>query len=101
MTYPDNDESQIRWATLAGFMYLFVDFAYRLGMFIACRFEVSGDFTEAAHEIMRSELFYRIGLTSVFIAALSTVFFTTGLYVALKPVDKNLVLLDFNELPPA
>ena len=93
MTYSDNEKSQIRYARLAGFMYLFVDLAYVAGVMIVNRFEVPGNFTETAHAIMRSELLYRIGLTSVFIGALSTVFLAMGLYVTVKPIDKNLALL--------
>jgi hypothetical protein len=93
MTYSDNEKSQIRYARLAGFMYLFVDFAYAAGVMIANHLEVPGNFTETSHAIMRSELLYRIGLTSVFIGALSTVFLAMGLYVTVKPIDKNLALL--------
>ena len=93
MTYSDNEKSQIRYARLAGFMYLFVDLAYVAGVMIANRFEVPGNFTETAHAIMKSELLYRIGLTSIFIGALSTVFLAMGLYVTVKPIDKNLALL--------
>jgi len=93
MTYSDNDRSQVRWARLAGFMYLFVDLAYLVGVMIANHIEVPGNITETARAIMRSELLYRIGLTSIFIGALCTVFLAMGLYVTVKPVDKNLALL--------
>jgi hypothetical protein len=93
MTYSDNEKTQMRYARLAGFMYLFVDLAYAAGVMIANRFEVPGNFTETSHAIMRSELLYRIGLTSIFIGALSTVFLAMGLYVAVKPINKNLALL--------
>jgi hypothetical protein len=42
---------------------------------------------------MGSELLYRIGLSSLLIGSLSTVFLAMGLYVAVKPIDKNLALL--------
>lgn len=93
MTSIETEKSQIRYARLAGFMYLFVDVAYVLGMFIASRFQVAGSFTETAHKIMGAEMLYRIGLSSVLTGALCTVFLAMGLYVAVKPIDKNLALL--------
>jgi len=37
MTYSDNEKTQMRYARLAGFMYLFVDLAYAAGVMIANR----------------------------------------------------------------
>jgi NADH:ubiquinone oxidoreductase subunit K len=93
MTSSDVDKSQIRYARLAGFMYLFVNFAYALGLFITSGFRVPGNFTETAHRIMESELLYRIGLSSLLIGGLCTVFLAMGLYGAVKPIDNNLALL--------
>ena len=93
MTSSDIDKSQIRYARLAGFMYLFVDVAYGLGLFITSRFQVPGNFAETANRIMGSELLYRIGLSSLLIGGLCTVFLAMGLYGAVKPIDNNLALL--------
>jgi NADH:ubiquinone oxidoreductase subunit K len=93
MTGSDTEKSQIRYARLAGVMYLFVDVAYGLGLFITARFVVPGNFAETAHRIMGSELLYRIGLSSGLIGSLCTVFLAMGLYVAVKPIDNNLALL--------
>jgi hypothetical protein len=46
MTSSDINKSQIRYARLAGFMYLFVDVAYALGLLITSRFQVPGNFAE-------------------------------------------------------
>lgn len=86
------ETSQIRYARLAGFMYLFVDATYALALFITGRFKVPGNFPETAHRIMASELLYRVGLSSSLLASLCTVLLGVGLYVALKPVDDNLAL---------
>jgi len=45
-------------------MYLFVDLAYALGLIIANRLEVPGNFTETARRIVASETLYRIALSS-------------------------------------
>ena len=93
MTSSDIDKSQIRYARLAGFMYLFVDAAYLLGLYIVSGFQVTGNFAETAHRIMESELLYRIGQSSGLIGGLCTVFLAMGLYGAVKPIDNNLALL--------
>jgi len=74
-------------------MYLFADVAYLLGVYIVSGFQVPGNFAETAHRIMGSELLYRVGLSSLLIGALCTVFLAMGLYVAVKPIDHNLALL--------
>jgi len=93
MTNSDSDNSRIRWAKLAGFMYLYVDVAYGLGVTIANRLEVPGNFVETARRIMGAELLYRIGLSSMLVGSLCTVFLAMGLYVTLKPINRNLALL--------
>jgi NADH:ubiquinone oxidoreductase subunit K len=93
MTSSDAEKSQIMYARLAGFMFLFVIVAGLSGMFIANRFAVPENFAEIAHRIMGSELLYRIGLSSGLISSLGTVFLAMGLYIAVKPIDNNLALL--------
>lgn len=93
MTSTDIDKSQIAYARLAGFMFLFVIAADLLSMFITSRFDVPGNFAETAHRMMASEMLYRIGLCSGLIGSLCTVFLAIGLYVAVKPLDNNLALL--------
>ncbi len=93
MTYSETEKSQIRYARLAGFMYLFVDLVDVLSMRITSRFQVPGNFAETAHRIAGSELLYRIGLSSFLIGGLCTVLLAMGLYGAVKPVNNNLALL--------
>jgi NADH:ubiquinone oxidoreductase subunit K len=90
---PDAEKSQIGYARLAGFMFLFVIVADLLGMFITSHFIVPGNFAETAHKILASELLYRIGLSSGLVGSLCTVFLAMGLYVAVKPIDNHLALL--------
>src|SRR3972149_9226612 len=93
MTSSDIDKSQIRYARLAGFMYLLVDAAYLTFALLTARFRVPGDFAETAHRITGSELLYRIGLSGGLVASLGIVFLAIGLYVAIKPLDHDLALL--------
>ncbi len=93
MTSSDSNKSQVRYARLAGLMFLLVDATFLASVLIASRFEVRGNFAETVHRIMGAELLYRIGLSSGLIASLCTVFLAVGLYVAVKPIDNNLALL--------
>jgi hypothetical protein len=93
MTSSDVDKSQIQYARLAGFMYLFVMATEMLGSKIISGLEVPGNFAETAHNIMGSELLYRVGLSSQLLGSLCIVFLAMGLYVAVKPIDSNLALL--------
>jgi hypothetical protein len=93
MTSSDSDKSQIRYARLAGFMYLLVDATYLIFTLTSARFRVPGDFAQTAHRIADSELLYRIGLSSGLAASLCIVLLGAGLYVAIKPLGSNLALL--------
>lgn len=93
MTSSDSEKSQIRYARLAGFMYLLVDAAYLTFVVITTRFRVSGDFDQTARRITESELLYRIGASSGLVASLSIVFLAIGLFVATKPLNSHLALL--------
>ena len=93
MTSYHGNESQIRYARLAGFMYLLVDAAYLTFALINARFRAPGDFTQTAHRVAESELLYRFGLSTGLVASLCIVFLAVGLYVAVKPIDRQLALL--------
>lgn len=96
MTTSPAEKSQIAYARLAGFMYLFVDIAYAVSILITGRFVVPGDFAATAQKIVASELVYRLGISFTLAGALCTVLLAMGLYGALKPVDKDLALLAFS-----
>lgn len=90
-----SDQSQIAYARLAGFMYLFVDVAYMAGMSIIGRFIVAGNAAATGERIIAAESLYRTGLASTFLGALCTVFLAIGLYGTLKAVNKDLALFAF------
>ncbi len=92
MTLSETQTSQIAFARAAGFMFLFVDLADTVGISITGRF-YAGTFAETAHQIVGAELLYRIGQSSLLVGSLATVLLAMGLYVAVKPIDKNLALL--------
>ena len=93
MTSPETEQSQNRYARLAGFMFLFVIVADLLGMFITARFDVPGDFTETIHRNIAGESLYRIGLSCGLLGSLCTILLAMGLYVTIKPIDNNIALL--------
>jgi NADH:ubiquinone oxidoreductase subunit K len=93
MTDFETGRTQIRFARLAGFMFLFVIVADLAGMAMSGGYAVPGNLAETIHRMMGGELLIRIGFSSGFIGSICTVFLATGLYVAVKPIDGNLALL--------
>jgi uncharacterized protein DUF4386 len=83
--------SQSSYARFAGLMYLFTVFDVT-GVVIVSRISGSGSFVDTAHSIAASETLYRIGLLCGLVGTLSTVLLAIGLYVTLKPVDRNLAM---------
>jgi hypothetical protein len=86
------EDSQIRWARLAGFLYLFTYIVPITGWRIIGRYKVEGNFAETAHRVAASELFYRFGLSCELLNWVLCIFLAMGLYVALKPVNSTLAL---------
>jgi Flp pilus assembly pilin Flp len=93
MTIAEDGRTQIRYARLAGFMYLFLIAVYLVGAMISSRFEVPGNVVETAHRIVSNELLFRFGLALGSLNALCAVLLAVSLYVAVRVVDKNLALL--------
>ncbi|HEY1255238.1 MAG TPA: DUF4386 domain-containing protein [Terracidiphilus sp.] len=93
MTIAEDGKAQIRYARLAGFMYLFLFAIYLLGIMIASRFEVPGNIAETAHRVMEHELLFRFGLALGSLNALCAVLLAVSLYVAVRVIDKDLALL--------
>lgn len=85
--------TELRYARLAGFMFLFLIVIYLIPMFIVRSLQVPGDFAATAHRVLDAETLYRVALSLNVIAGISTVLLAMGLYVALKPIDQNLALL--------
>lgn len=88
----DANRSQMQWARLAGFLYLFTYVVPITGWAITGRYEVAGDFAETAHRVMTAELFYRFGLSCLILNWFLCIFLAMALYATLKPVDSTLAL---------
>lgn len=93
MTSNNSDASQIRYARIAGVMYLLVDAAYLTFALVTARFRVPGDFAQTANRVAESEVLYRIGMSSGLVASVCIVFLAMGLYVTVKPISSQLALL--------
>jgi len=94
-TQVDNpsDRALRAYARFAGFMYLFTNAAYAGSLLIVSGIVVDGNFATTARNIAASELFYRIGLSTVLTANMTTIVLGWALYALLKPVGSNLALL--------
>src|SRR2546430_6217863 len=73
-------------------MYFFTVFDVT-GVVIISRISGSSNFIDTAHSIAAWETLYRVGLVFGLVGTLSTILLATGLYVTLKPIDKNLALM--------
>jgi hypothetical protein len=93
MTDSESAKLQIRYARLAGFMYLFILAVYLAGAMISSRFEVPGNIAETAHRVMEHETLFRFGLALGSLNALCAVLLAVSLYAVVRVIDKNLALL--------
>src|SRR5229473_6744451 len=90
MTSSDAEKSQIRYARLAGFMFLWLIITGLAGALTISHIVGSGTFAETATRVVASEHLYRLALSSELVETLSAVLLAFALYVTLKPVDKLL-----------
>src|SRR5713226_321097 len=90
MTSADVEKSQMRYARLAGFMFLWLIITGLAGALTISHIAGSGTFAETAKRIVASEHLYRLALSSELVETLSAVLLAFALYVTLKPVDKLL-----------
>lgn len=88
----DDRKSQMFWARLAGFLYLFTYVVPMTGWAITGRYELAGNFAETAHRVMSAELPYRFGLFCLILNSPLCILLAMGLYAALKPADSTLAL---------
>jgi hypothetical protein len=91
----NSEQSQLRYARLAGLMYILIIAIYILSIQITSRIELPGNPIETAHRIVDSELLYRAGLSLGVLNTFFAVLLAFGLYFTLKPVNNNLALLAF------
>jgi hypothetical protein len=90
MTSSDIDKSQVNYARLAGFLFLWLIITGLAGEITISRIVGSGTFAETAKRVVASEHLYRLALSSALIETLSAALLAFALYVTLKPVDKLL-----------
>jgi hypothetical protein len=90
MTTSDIEQSQIRYARLAGFLFLWLIITGLAGMLTISHIVGSGTFAEKAQRVVASERLYRVALSSELIETLSALVLAYALYATLRPVDKLL-----------
>jgi hypothetical protein len=93
MTIAEEGRTQMRYARLAGFMYLILIAIYLLSVWITSRFEVPGNIAETAHRIVGNELLFRFGMALGSLNNLCAVLLAVSLYVIVRMIDRNLALL--------
>jgi hypothetical protein len=87
------DKTQRTYARLAGFLFLGVIIIALGGGIILSHVAGSGTFAEIAKRIAASERLYRVGLSTVVIATLSSALLAFALYATLRPVNSLLAQL--------
>jgi hypothetical protein len=86
--------SPLKYARIAGFLYLIVNVTGVFAQFfVRSKLIVSGDAATTANNIIASEWLFRLGFVSDLIASTCYFLVALTLYVLLKPVNKNLALL--------
>lgn len=78
---------------LVGFLYLFTNATAIIGFVIREKLIVPRDATQTATNIVSSERLFRIGIAAELITVVGVIILIWGLYVILKPVDRNLAWL--------
>lgn len=92
------------YARVGGILYLIIILAGSFGeAFVRNKLVVSGDASATAQNIMTSELLWRIGIAADLLMHVCDIPVMLILYVLLKPVNKNLALLNllFNMIQTA
>ena len=85
-----NAELQIRYARIAGFVYLLLIVLYMSGQFLISHIVGTGDFAQRLEHITEGQLLYRVGLVLQLLASLFTVLLAYALYAVLKPVNEGI-----------
>ena len=83
-------ETQIRYARIAGFVYLLLIILYMGGQFAISHVVGNGDFAQRLDHITEGQLLYRVGLVLQLFASLFTVLLAYALYEVLKPVNERI-----------
>lgn len=84
---------QVRYARIAGFVYLLLIALFMGGQFLISHIEGTGDFAQRLQHIAAGQLFYRVGLVLELLASVFTVLLAYALYVVLRPVNERVARL--------
>src|ERR1043165_1784536 len=88
-----NANSIQRTARITGLWYLIFIVALAFATFVRSNLIVFGDAAATANHIKASEWLFRIGFVSDILSAVFFFLAAWGLYVLLRPVNRNLALL--------
>lgn len=83
-------EVQMRYARIAGFVYLLMIALYMGGQFFISHVVGTGDFAQRLDHIAQGQLLYRVGLVLQLLTSLFTVLLAYALYAVLKPVNEGI-----------
>lgn len=86
-------QSRIRYARIAGFVYLLLIVLFMGGQFLIGHITGSGTFAERTAHIAAGLPLYRAALVVQFLASVLTVLLAYSLYVVLKSVDEHVARL--------
>jgi hypothetical protein len=83
------------YARLGGLLYLVIIFAGAIGeLFVRGKLVVAGDAAQTAGRIMASESLWRLGIGGDLLTHVCDIFVMWALYALLRPVSRNLALLN-------
>ena len=83
-------KTQMRYARIAGFVYLLLIVLFMSGQFTISHIVGSENFAETAKHIIAGERLYRVALSVQMLASVLTVLLAYALYATLRSVDENL-----------
>lgn len=84
---------QIRYARIAGFVYLLLIALYMGGQFLIGHVAGTGDFAQRLAHIVAGQTLYRVGLVLQLLASVFTVLLGYALYVVVRPVNERIARL--------
>lgn len=93
MHEPSSAEVQIRYARIAGFVYLLLIVLYMGGQALISHVEGTGNFAQRLQHLAEGQLLYRVGLVLELLVSLFTVWLAYALYVVLRPVNERLACM--------
>lgn len=93
MSIASESAARMRYARIAGFVYLLLIVLFMGGQFLIGHITGSGAFAERTAHIVAGLPLYRAALVLQFLASVFTVLLAYSLYVALKSVDEHVARL--------